>query len=297
MCCKVGAISSAIAGKTETLTFTDLLAPSDDRALSLGQVLQSFGLLEPGRSGVSDLAVAEPGDRPRVLLNMVSTVDGRATVAGRSGRIGNRADRELFHGLRSCVDGVMVGAGTARAEHYGRLIGSAESRQSRLRAGRTEEPLACIVSAGLSLSAAAVPLLGQPGAKVAILTPSEADLPQEGLAADLSYVRFAAPDATLDLPAAVGELRSAYGVGTLLCEGGPHLNAALLAADLVDELLLCLGAKLAGGSGPEAATRIVMGPEIEPPRELALLDALENDSYLFLRYGVRSEPAPERSRG
>src|ERR1700680_4319238 len=59
--------------------------------------------------------------RPYVMLNMVSTADGRASIDGRSGALGNRADRELFHGLRSVVDGVMAGAGTVRSERYGRL--------------------------------------------------------------------------------------------------------------------------------------------------------------------------------
>ena len=53
---------------------------------------------------------------------MASTVDGRASIGGRSGAIGNRADRELFHALRASVDAVMAGAGTVRVERYGRII-------------------------------------------------------------------------------------------------------------------------------------------------------------------------------
>ncbi|MEA2403974.1 MAG: hypothetical protein QOE08_621, partial [Thermoleophilaceae bacterium] len=45
-----------------------------------------------------------PPDRPYVVLNMVATLDGRVTIAGRSGPIGNAADRELFHALRTQVD-------------------------------------------------------------------------------------------------------------------------------------------------------------------------------------------------
>ena len=93
-------------------------------------------------------------------------------------------------------------------------------------------------------------------------------------------------DGQLDLEAACGELYERFGVRTLLCEGGPHLNMQLLQAGLVDELLLCLGAKLAGGQQGEQ--RILVGPELEPPRELELLDALESESHLFLRYRVRS---------
>src|ERR1700709_387502 len=50
--------------------------------------------------------------RPYVMLNMASTLAARVTIAGRSGPIGNGADRELFHALRASVDAVMAGAGT-----------------------------------------------------------------------------------------------------------------------------------------------------------------------------------------
>src|ERR1700694_2631158 len=55
------------------------------------------------------VAHARPtGQRPDVMLDMVSTVDGRASIDGHSGALGNRADRELFHALRAAVDGVLV---------------------------------------------------------------------------------------------------------------------------------------------------------------------------------------------
>ena len=66
--------------------------------------------------------------RPYVILNMASTVDGRASLGGRSGPISDQADRELFHGLRSAVDAVMAGAGTVRVERYGRIIASEAGR-------------------------------------------------------------------------------------------------------------------------------------------------------------------------
>ena len=71
----------------------------------------------------ADLAAAVPGpprpDRPFLLANFIATADGRATIAGRTGPIANRADYELFHALRSRVDAVMVGAETVRVESYG----------------------------------------------------------------------------------------------------------------------------------------------------------------------------------
>jgi riboflavin-specific deaminase-like protein len=259
-------------------------------------------LLPPGdpvpvASAVESLKVREPdataAGRPYVMLNMVSTVDGRASIAGRSGPLGNRADRELFHGLRSTVDAVMAGAGTVRTERYGRIIRDERSRHLRRERGLSEEPLACIVSASLSL-APDIPLLADTAARVAIVTSSAASLPQA--AAQVDYVR-AERDGLLDLSAALGELHERLAVRTLLCEGGPHLNAQLLLAGLVDELFLSLSPRLVGAD-PTAgeALRIIAGAELEPPVELELLGALESDSQLFLRYGVRVSAAERVSR-
>jgi riboflavin-specific deaminase-like protein len=181
--------------------------------------------------------------RPYTVLNMTSTLDGRASIDGRSSAIGNRADRELFHALRASVDAVMVGAGTVRVERYGRIIVQEPTRRLRVERGLSEEPLACIVSGRLSLPLD-IPLLREPAARVVIVTPSAASLPAS--AANVDYVR-AAHEGRLDLPAALAELRERFAVRTLLCEGGPHLNSELLLAGLVDELFLSLSPKLAGG--------------------------------------------------
>ncbi len=105
-------------------------------------------------------------------------------------------------------------------------------------------------------------------------------------AATVDYVRCAR-DGRLDLPRALAELRTRLGVRTVLCEGGPHLGAQLLAAGLVDELFLSLAPKLAAGDAPGESLRILAGPELEPSVELELLGVLESESQLLLRYGVR----------
>jgi riboflavin-specific deaminase-like protein len=235
------------------------------------------------RLGLAERAASESRSRPYLVLNMVSTTDGRATLGGRSGQIGGEADRELFHGLRTVVDGVMVGAGTLRAERYRRLVRDEGAVAMRLGRGLEEQPLACIVSGRLALEGD-IPLLADAGARVAILTSSAASLPQE-CRAEIEYVR-AAREGHLDLASALEELRERFAVGTLLCEGGPHLNSKLLEEGLVDELFLSLSPTLAGGDTTGESLRIVSGPELDPPVGLELVGALEHDSHLFLRYRV-----------
>src|SRR4051794_21324368 len=88
------------------------------------------------------LADLAPPDRPYLVLNMVSTLDGRIAIDGRSGSIGDDADRELFFGLRTQTDAVMVGAGTIRTERYGRIVRKPERREKRAAEGLAPDPLA-----------------------------------------------------------------------------------------------------------------------------------------------------------
>lgn len=193
--------------------------------------------------GLWDRPGAQRG-RPHVLLNMVSTVDGRATLGGTSGAIGGAGDRELFHGLRAAADGVLVGAGTVRAERYGPIIRDPAVRAERLARGLPEEPLACIVSGRLELPQD-IGLLQSDTARVVVATPSQASLPP--LPAQVEYLRCT-DDGGLDLAAVMGELRLRFGVRSLLCEGGPHLARQLLVEQLLDELFLSLSPDCSGES-------------------------------------------------
>src|SRR5947208_11104415 len=142
---------------------TSLLPPAG--ALSAQEVADRLGLPRlPDRPA-----------RPYVMLNMVSSADGRATIGGRSGPLGNAADRALFHALRTVVDAVMAGAGTVRTERYGPLVRRPEHRRARVERGLREQPLACIVSGRLAL-APDIPLLASPQPHVPLIQPSRARL-------------------------------------------------------------------------------------------------------------------------
>jgi riboflavin biosynthesis pyrimidine reductase len=271
----------APGARPQQLRIRSLLPPGQPAAAA--EIVEALGLRERPAAG---------GERPYVLVNMVSTIDGRASLEGRSGPIADGADRELFHALRATVDAVLAGAGTMRVERYGRLIRDEDRRRLRRERGLRPEPLACIASASLALPPD-LPLLAEPEAHVVVLTPSEAELASS--AARVDYVR-AARDGQLDLPLALAQLRADFGVELLLCEGGPHLNGSLLAAGLVDELWLSLAPKLAGGDPTDGeALRIIAGEEFEQPLQVALLGVLEHDSQLFLRYGVSARARVSRA--
>ena len=106
-------------------------------------------------------------------------------------------------------------------------------------------------------------------------------------ASDGAAPRVAAPVEVVRLPsctpeAVLADLRG-RGVRALLCEGGPTLNQALLAAGLLDELFLTLAPVLTAGVAEPA---IVAGGPLDPPAGLELRCVLRHGDELFLRYAV-----------
>jgi riboflavin-specific deaminase-like protein len=225
---------------------------------------------------LGDLA---PADRPYLVLNMVSTLDGRITIDGRSGPIGGDADRELFFGLRTQADAVMVGAGTIRTERYGRIVRKPERRAKRAAEGLEPDPLAVIVSARLRLPHD-LPLLQDEHSTVAICTASAEELPDTR--ARVHYLRAPA-DIDLELRPLLERLRTEFGVRSVLCEGGPSLNESLIREGLVDELFLSIAPKLAGGP----PLTILTGDPLPEPLVAELVWLLEHDGHLFGRYRLQ----------
>ena len=227
-----------------------------------------------------DFAGSAPAQRPYVVVNMVATVDGRVTVAGRTAPISSVPDRQLFHALRTRVDAVMVGAGTLRIERYGRIVRDASRREQRRAIGLQADPLAVVISASLDLPSD-LPLLQDPESRVVIITASDALL--DACDAQVDYVRCD----PVDLPAALARLRDEHGVRSILCEGGPRLNASLLADGLIDELFLTTFAVLAGGEGALTILGDMLPGGTLLPQQLELLWLLEHESELFARYALR----------
>jgi riboflavin-specific deaminase-like protein len=215
-------------------------------------------------------------DRPFVAANFAATVDGRATIGGVSGPIGSAADTGMLAGLRTRFDAVMIGAGTMRAERYGRLISNQEQREHRERIGLPHDPLMVIVSGRLDLPWDA-PLFSAGAGRVLVFTASEAEPPQT--ATSLRVVRH---EGSVDIVEALRHLRQERGIRALLCEGGPGLHGELEGGGLVDDLFLTIAPKLAGGMAP----RILEG-ELPAVAELELAWLLERDSELFARYRRR----------
>lgn len=231
-----------------------------------------------------DLTPLAPEDRPYLVLNFAATVDGRASIEGRSGKIGSGADSEVLHRLRTRVDAVMIGAGTMRAERYGRIVPDPNYRAWRERVGLAHDPLAVIVTNRLDLPWDAG-LFIDGGGRVVIFTASDEEAPET--ATQVTVVKH---PGSVDLRTALEWLRRERGIRTVLCEGGPTLHGNLREQNLADELFLTIAPKIVGGEAP----RILEGAALEIT-ELELTWLLEADGELFARYG-RLEDRSQASR-
>jgi riboflavin-specific deaminase-like protein len=213
---------------------------------------------------------------PTLRVNFVASVDGAVTVDGKSGGLGGPGDKLIFDSLRKVCDALVVAAGTVRAENYDALRLDAPAREWRRSAGLSEFPLMVIVSGGLELDPEQLVFADAP-IRPLIFTHAGAPAERRARLAPVAEI-ITSGDEAVDLAAMVRELH-ARGATQVLCEGGPHLHGALIAADLVDELCLTVSPRLAGGR----AGRIATGPD-GPPRAMSLRGVLADGDMIFLRY-------------
>jgi riboflavin biosynthesis pyrimidine reductase len=245
----------------------------------------------PGEAAVTDSELAalyacpEPPPRsaPYLRANMVASLDGAATLTGRSGGLSSEADRQIFAMLRAITDVILVGAGTVRAEGYGPVRPESEGlRWAWLRDGRTPSPPIAVVTRGLDLDTGGPLLTEAPGyARTIVLTTELAPADRRAAAARYADVVIAG-ETTVDMAAAVSALAQ-RGHRRILLEGGPHLLSQTEDAGLLDELCLTLSPVLAG----PGAGRIVQGaplPDGTGAKPCVLAHLLAEESYLFGRY-------------
>lgn len=219
-----------------------------------------------------------PADRPWVMLNVVTSVDGSTVVGGVSGPLGSPADKLVFSALRARADVILAGAATVTAENY-RPPRTSEAQQ-RLRAARGQRarPRIAVVSASLSLPLD-MELFSDPVERPIVVTTDDADADRVAAAREHADVIQAGRDGRVDLRAALVALHVQGDV--VLCEGGSTLNGHLVAHDLIDEVNLSTSAMLTGGSGP----RLAVG-DVEVVRPLELAHLWEEDGMLLARYLV-----------
>lgn len=239
------------------------------------------------RASLLEAYALPDGASRHVRMNFVSSLDGAVSIGGRSGGLGDEADRLAMRVMRTLADVVLVGAGTVRVEGYGGVrVGEADAAW-RLEHGRAPQPRLAVVSSALDLDPQHQ-FFAKAVERPIVVTHAAAP---EDRRAELSAVcdmlvcgdgdDAGQGDGAVDLEVMLASLAD-LGIGRVLCEGGPRLFGALMNADLVDELCLSLSPMLVGGT----AGRISRGAT-EMERSMHLVHAIPAGDLLLLRYSRR----------
>ncbi len=228
------------------------------------------GLLEADcrRQHRGFLSVCERG-RPFVTLKLASSLDGRIALAdGQSRWITSAASRDFVHRLRARHDAVLVGSETALAD---------DPELFARRGGRVvQRPIRLLLDGRLRVPPDARLFQPAGASRTWVLCRKRAR--------GIRRIRQRA-ERVLELPVAEGrylDLGEAFsrlaeeGLTTVLVEGGGRLAAALLRADLIDEVHWMLAPKLIGSDGKPALGPLGLG---------ALSDAVCFDSLHSVRRG------------
>ncbi len=215
-------------------------------------------------------------DRPWVVLNMVTSIDGATAVDGLSGGLGGVGDAQVFRAIRAVADVIVVGSGTATAENYGPPVLSPELIERRTSRGQAELPAIAVLSNSLSLDPTQRLFTSNTFRPIIATSHAAPPGPLHELQAVADIVQKG--ETSTDLVATLGHLHS-LGHRVALLEGGPSINAQFIALDLVDELTLTFSPTLVGGT----SKRLAVGPDAVAAN-MSLDRIIEADDHLFLRY-------------
>lgn len=243
----------------------DRLWPDPAPDLTLEEAFVDFVLPDP------------PTGRPLVAINMVTSIDGRAQLEGTADGLGTRTDRHLMRHYRAAFDAVASGAGTLRATGVWLRVGEKLAAR-RAAEGRPPNPTGVVIAGIGPIDSAARWFAGdEPRILVVGRDHGLTDAP-----AGTDLLR--APDER-PAPAWVLERLAERGIGSMLLEGGPRINAAFLAEGLIDEVYWTVGPHLLGTDALRMIEPIPGGSPYErAPRRGRLLSVQRHADELYLRY-------------
>jgi diaminohydroxyphosphoribosylaminopyrimidine deaminase / 5-amino-6-(5-phosphoribosylamino)uracil reductase len=195
--------------------------------------------------------------RPHVTLKLALSIDGKVGLLPRRPvAITQQRARDRVHLMRAMNDAILIGIGTALADDPAltcRLPGMTARSPVRV---VLDSDLRLPLSCGLVRTARDVPLWVVASAAA----PREREQALRGCG--IEVVRTDSPT-QVNLAAALRWL-AARGITRLMVEGGPTVAAAMIAADLVDEIALFRSPIAIGPGGLDALTGLPLGALTRP---------------------------------
>ncbi|HZU43629.1 MAG TPA: dihydrofolate reductase family protein [Terriglobales bacterium] len=249
-------------------------------------------------------------DRPYVISNFVSTLDGVVTyrIEGKAGGAtisgSDQTDRIIMALLRAAVDAVVVGSNTVHDVGPRAMwipSGTWPEGKDLLNKYRVdvlhkpELPLVVIVSGSgrLDLNRA---VYRTPRTVIVTTAAGREHLLKAGVERYQSVTVVVLPDVggKLTPEAILRMLQDQFGAKIVLHEGGPTLLGEFLAEGLVDELFLTIAPQISGRLTHTVRAGLVMGVEFMPETApwLELVSVKQKAGYLYLRYQVGAPRKP-----
>jgi 3,4-dihydroxy 2-butanone 4-phosphate synthase/GTP cyclohydrolase II len=207
-----------------------------------------------------------PVDRPYVVLKYAQTIDGQiATRTGDSKWISGESERRISHALRAACDAVLVGVGTVIQD----------DPQLTVRMVPGVSPHRIVLDSTLRVPLTAKVLEGDAPTTILSTHRSSHERRSTLMARDVKVQLIEPGPNGVDLKAALAAVRG-EGVESLLVEGGAKVITSMLAAQVVDRLIVGVaptiigrGTESVGGLG---VNRIIDGIRLTDRRMYALPD-------------------------
>ena len=212
--------------------------------------------------------------KPFVLLNSAMTVDGKIATENSSMKISSEQDLIRVHELRKKYDDIMVGINTV-------IVDNTKLTIHKIKASKKDNPIRIIIdSKGRTPSDA---LVLNDDAKTIIIVSKKA--PKKNLEKlEKKCDILVCGNEQVNLKEAMRKLYL-EGIHSILLEGGSTLNFSMFKEGLIDEISICIGSKILGGS---TSKTFVDGEGFEPENcvklELKNIEKIDND--VVLSYNV-----------
>ncbi|MDR2830469.1 MAG: 2,5-diamino-6-(ribosylamino)-4(3H)-pyrimidinone 5'-phosphate reductase [Methanobrevibacter sp.] len=225
--------------------------------------------------------------RPYTILNAAMTLDGKIATKTGSSRISNERDVERVHKLRMKLDGIMVGINTILVDDPKLTVRKLPNEETFTHETFTEKinPVRVVVD-----SYGRIPINSNvlnSDAKTIIATSNKILKNRKTFSllkqkADV----FICGEKEIDLKRLMEYLYS-KGIKTLMLEGGSTLSFSMFKEGLIDEVRICIGPIIVGGSH---AKTLVDGDGfafMESGVKLKMKNSYFLDECLILEYFVK----------
>jgi len=211
--------------------------------------------------------------QPWVRMKLAASLDGRSALPdGRSQWITGDAARRDGHAWRRRAGAVLTGIGTVRSD---------DPRLDVRWLPTQHQPMRVVLDSHFATPPTAR-LLAPPGRVLVVGTQDAPERMAALRAAGADVMQLPGADGRVDLPALLARL-AADGVGELHVEAGAVLSGALLAAGLVDELLVYLAPMLIGPGRAMADLPLLPALADALPMQFSSVEPVGTDLRLLLR--------------